>query len=145
MTRESTEKERFQILMEEMKSQFKAVLENQSSIKQELKTDTKNLKFELTEKIGLLQKAIKQNSLDINQNSSDIKGLKQDVNQNSLDIKELRQDVKQNSSDIKELRQDVKQNSSDIKELKLDVNQTHKAMQHVLTEHEHEIKKLKAI
>ncbi len=162
---EPSEKERFTILMEEMRGQFKAVLENQSTLVSSLEFRMNN-RFDLVEKdLSNVKLAIKSLSKDVAVLKSDVKVLKSDVAVLKSDVKVLKSDVTVLKSDVKVLKSDVGVLKSDVKELQVDskafkfgfkhltgeivdlksgVNLTNGAMRHILEDHEARIQKIES-
>ncbi|HEY3821348.1 MAG TPA: hypothetical protein VGL81_29480 [Polyangiaceae bacterium] len=67
------------VVLEDIRSQLALVLEGSATARNETRSDIRDLKAELSERISLLEGAVRQNSADIKQNSADIIDLRQQV------------------------------------------------------------------
>lgn len=118
MSRLPSEKERFEILLEEMRSNFKSVFETMSFMRIEM-----NNRFEDTDnKIIEFEKKF------------------------TFSIKSLQKDVTVLKDDVKVLKKDVKILKEDVSYLKVDVGEIKAQlipMQGTLSDHEKKFKKLK--
>ncbi len=75
----STEKERFEVLMEEVRGELKMLAEGQHQLREEMVTGFQRVREEMNQRFTLVEQAIRENSADIKKNSEDIKELQKDV------------------------------------------------------------------
>ena len=76
MDREPTDIQRVGIILEDMRSQFRAVVENQTGLREELKRDISE-KFEfLNDEISVIKKAVTATSKKVNNIERDVADIK---------------------------------------------------------------------
>jgi trimeric autotransporter adhesin len=76
------------------------------------------LRTELSQRIDIIELAVRQNSLDIRQNTADIRKNSEDIRQNTADIHQLRVDLRQNTEDIHQFRAELRQNTEEIRSMR---------------------------
>jgi DNA repair ATPase RecN len=79
----------WQVILEEIRSQNRTTIEAVEAARVVLEQRIDRLDQETRSRDGLLERAIRENSLEIRQHGVDIRDLKSAVNQNSIDIRSL--------------------------------------------------------
>jgi len=97
----STAASRVAVLLEDIQGQVHLTMEAVTGFRAEFRSEIDKLRTELSQRIDILELAVRQNSQDIRE-------LKAAVRQNTEDIRQLRSDVHQNTEDIRQLREEIR-------------------------------------
>lgn len=94
-SQDPSERDRTNVLLEEMHSEIKRLSDGQAQLGQTMDRQIGQLREEMNQRFSVIEQVVKQNSADIQQNSQDIKAVQQA-------LCELRQEVKLISDRMKE-------------------------------------------
>ena len=115
----STAASRVAILLEDIQGKTQLTMEAVAGVGTKIEV----LRTELSQRIDILEMAVRQNGLDIRKHAEDIGQIKGDVTQLKGDVQEIRGDVTQLKVDVTQLKVDVTQFKGDVTQLKGDVTQ----------------------
>ena len=100
MARKPSEKERFEVLLEDLKTEFRSVTERVVALDEKISRGVEELRADLGQRITLLEVAVKEHSqriggleVAVKEHSQRIGGLEAAVTELSRDMKALKQQV----------------------------------------------------
>jgi len=115
----STAASRVAILLEDIQGKTQLTMEAVTGVGTKIEV----LRTELSQRIDILEMAVRQNGLDIRKHAEDIGQIKGDVTQLKGDVQEIRGDVTQLKVDVTQLKVDVTQFKGDVTQLKGDAQE----------------------
>ncbi len=127
MDRELTANERTNILLEDMRSEFRAVTECVVQVRDDVGELKKNLE-KTNGKVDYM-------SLRLLAVEHQVKDLKHELKEFKNEFNDFREEVKNEFTDVR----------GEIHDFRNDVNMNHDAMRHILSDHEHRLTKLEAV
>ena len=87
----STPSSRVAILLEDIQGKVQATMEAVTAFRGELRGEIETFRVQLSQRLDILELAVRQNSADIRQNTADIRQNSEDIRRNSEEIRSMRE------------------------------------------------------
>jgi chromosome segregation ATPase len=107
----STSASRVTILLEDIQGKVQATMEAVTGFRSELRSEIEVLRTELSQRIDLLELAVRQHSADIRE-------LRDGMGELRGGMGEMRGDIREMRGDIREMREDIRKNTEEIRQMR---------------------------
>ena len=132
------------ILLEEVRSMMKFVLEALESLRSEFHATLEASRREINQRLDVHEAVLRKHSDDIRGIKDDIRGIKADIEDIKIDIEGIKEDIQGHSNDIRGLKDDIQDMRSHMRGMETRLSEKIDRHGIILVDHEARIGSLEA-